>query len=379
MYWCEFVMDGQRVRQSTREKTERKAKMVEAELKVQMKAQLKNGHKQITLAQALERYAKSVIAQGYTSIPGGKIGDAEERIYPRIIERFGADTLLDDITGPAIAQWRDDMLAGGASVPVKGGKRGEKRIDPNKPFKRGSVTRYLEALRSVLAKAHSDWGCLRVMPAFDRVKEADKKTLWLEHLSDQKRLLAACPPHFRPYVIFQLGTGARPSEGLYLTWDMLDIGDNRRNEDGEVEGQVTFPKTKNGEARSVPLPKVVRDMLVAMKAQKPDSEERVFLWADPKLGGKWVPFNSAKVTMRSAVQRAGIVLEPKYKGQSLTLHTLRHTFASRLVKEGTDLYAVSKLLGHKSIKMTERYSHLAPSKLGKVVSILNSSLSAVAA
>jgi site-specific recombinase XerD len=61
------------------------------------------------------------------------------------------------------------------------------------------------------------------------------------------------------------------------------------------------------------------------------------------------------------------------------LHTLRHTFASRLVKEGTDLYAVSKLLGHKSIKMTERYSHLAPSKLGKVVSILNSSLSAVAA
>ena len=75
-------MDGQRVRQSTGERTERKARMVEAELKVQMKAQLKDGHKSITLAKALERYAKSVIAQGYTSIPGGKIGDAEERIYP---------------------------------------------------------------------------------------------------------------------------------------------------------------------------------------------------------------------------------------------------------------------------------------------------------
>ena len=71
MYWCEFVMDGQRVRQSTGEKTARRARMVEAELKVQMKAQLKHGHKSITLAKALERYAKSVIAQGYTSIPGG--------------------------------------------------------------------------------------------------------------------------------------------------------------------------------------------------------------------------------------------------------------------------------------------------------------------
>ena len=42
-------MDGQRVRQSTGERTERKARMVEAELKVQMKAQLKEGYKSITL------------------------------------------------------------------------------------------------------------------------------------------------------------------------------------------------------------------------------------------------------------------------------------------------------------------------------------------
>jgi hypothetical protein len=81
-------MDGRRVRQSTGERTERKTRMVEAELKVQMKAQLKYGQKSITLATALEHYAKSAIAQGYTSIPGGKIGDAEERI----LRRTGEDT-----------------------------------------------------------------------------------------------------------------------------------------------------------------------------------------------------------------------------------------------------------------------------------------------
>ena len=173
-------------------------------------------------------------------------------------------------------------MAGGASVPVKGGKRGEKRIDPNKPFKRGSVTRYLEALRSVLAKAHSDWGFLRVMPSFDRVKEAEKKTLWLEHLSDQRRLLAACPPRFRPYVIFQLGTGARPSEGLYLTWDMLNIGDNRRNEDGEVEGQVTSLRPKT--ARRVPCPSLrsYATCWSPSRRRSPKGEGVCFSGADPR-------------------------------------------------------------------------------------------------
>jgi site-specific recombinase XerD len=50
-----------------------------------------------------------------------------------------------------------------------------------------------------------------------------------------------------------------------------------------------------------------------------------------------------------------------------TLHTLRHTFASHLVQAGVDLYSVSKLLGHSSIKMTEIYAHLAPKTLQEVI------------
>ena len=55
----------------------------------------------------------------------------------------------------------------------------------------------------------------------------------------------------------------------------------------------------------------------------------------------------------------------------LRFHDLRHTFASHLVMNWVDLLAVKELLGHKSIDMTFRYSHLSPSHKQKAVEILN--------
>ena len=46
--------------------------------------------------------------------------------------------------------------------------------------------------------------------------------------------------------------------------------------------------------------------------------------------------------------------------QRVIFHSLRHTFASWLAIEGTPLYSIAKLMGHKSISMSERYSHLSP-------------------
>ncbi|MHC4322256.1 MAG: tyrosine-type recombinase/integrase [Planctomycetota bacterium] len=43
--------------------------------------------------------------------------------------------------------------------------------------------------------------------------------------------------------------------------------------------------------------------------------------------------------------------------EDFRFHDLRHTFATRSAQAGVDLYKISKLLGHKDIKMTQRYSH----------------------
>jgi integrase len=362
-YWTDFVVRGERIQQDTGETNERKAKLAEGALRAEVKARQKDGHRRITLGEALERYAATVIAAGHTSLPDTKVGNTEERIYRLIAARFGPDTMLDDITGPKIAAWRDGMLAGGVTKPISGGKRGEKQRDAKVGLKPGSVNRYLAALRAVLKKANGDWGCLRVMPRFDQARMPKGKPInWLEKKADQDALLLASPEHFRPYVMFLLGTGARSSEAVNLTWDDLDISENR------PDAEVTFPKTKNGEARVVPLPAPTRAMLLKMRAAKPDGEPRVFLWADPAQGYKRVPFNNPKVTMRSVTRRAGL--------KGVTLHTLRHTYACRLVKGRVPLMAVQKLLGHASIKMTEHYAKLAPSTLGSEVTVLDGILAA---
>ena len=52
-------------------------------------------------------------------------------------------------------------------------------------------------------------------------------------------------------------------------------------------------------------------------------------------------------------------------------HNLRHTFASYLRQNGVDLHTISELLGHREIRMTQRYSHLSVENLREAISVLD--------
>ncbi len=79
-------------------------------------------------------------------------------------------------------------------------------------------------------------------------------------------------------------------------------------------------------------------------------------------------FKEIKRSFKSALRRSGI--------KDFTFHDLRHTFASQLVMAGIDLTTIKELLGHKTLAMTLRYAHLAPSHKQKAVEMLDNTLHA---
>ena len=78
------------------------------------------------------------------------------------------------------------------------------------------------------------------------------------------------------------------------------------------------------------------------------------------------PIKNFREAFNSATKRAGI--------EDFRFHDLRHCFASFLVQAGESILTVSELLGHRSLKMTQRYSHLAPSQKRRAVELLDTKM-----
>ncbi|MBM3802115.1 MAG: hypothetical protein FJW26_07350 [Acidimicrobiia bacterium] len=89
------------------------------------------------------------------------------------------------------------------------------------------------------------------------------------------------------------------------------------------------------------------------------------------LHNPFVFFGRGSQPLHNGIKHSGWMKYLRKAGiRNLRWHDLRHTFASRLVMRGVDLYTVSKLMGHHSMEMTERYTHLAPNYLKNAVDTL---------
>ena len=108
---------------------------------------------------------------------------------------------------------------------------------------------------------------------------------------------------------------------------------------------LTVARAKNGEARHVPLNGPALAALAELR-KRGDGTGPVIRNAD---GGA---LTGPRYWFEPALRVAKI--------RKFSWHCLRHTFASRLVMAGVDLRTVQELMGHKSIQMTVRYSHLTP-------------------
>jgi site-specific recombinase XerD len=150
-----------------------------------------------------------------------------------------------------------------------------------------------------------------------------------EETALSKAIEVKCPERVSEFDL-ALNTGLRLSEQYGLLWENVSL--TRRT--------LTIPRSKNGTMRHVPLNRAAVKALENLRELHPGSELTC--------GGAREPRRWFEPCLKNA------------KIASFSWHCLRHTFASRLVMAGVDIRTVQELLGHKTIGMTVRYSHLAP-------------------
>jgi len=160
----------------------------------------------------------------------------------------------------------------------------------------------------------------------------------------QRELLPELPgfaDHLTPMALLAINTGLRRGELTQLTWADIDLAGKRLT--------VRAGYAKSGKARHVPLNSEAMAVLKSYRKQH---------------SGKGELFDVVALTTSWAALMTASKLE------AFRFHDLRHTFASKLVMGGVDLYVVKELLGHGSIAMTERYAHLAPEHRAAAVETL---------
>jgi integrase len=219
----------------------------------------------------------------------------------------------------------------------------------NKP---STVNRLVATLKHAFTKAY-DWNMVSetILKRVKKVKLLEENNRRLRYLSKEEcqALIKVCNVYLRPMVITALNTGCRKDEILSLKWDNVDM----------KHGFILLDMTKNGERREIPINATLRKTLEVL----PRRLDGGYVFFDPKTGER---YQDVKRSFPSACRKAGI--------RDFHFHDLRHTFASHLVMSGVDLTTVSRLLGHKSLAMTLRYSHLSPLHMTKAVNALDIAL-----
>ena len=258
-----------------------------------------------------------VIQKGYRS---------KKSFIRQLVEKFG-NLNIRNLDTEKVERWQSTLLKSG---------------------KPATANRKLACLKHMMTKA-VDWNMasedmLKQVRKVKFAKERNRRLRFLD-VEECQRLIGCCSPHLKPIVITALNTGMRRGEILSLKWEHVDLR----------HGFISLEDTKSGECRVIPINNVLKSLIDGM----PHSIESVYVFT----GKDGDPYKEIKRSFNTALRKAEIC--------NATFHSLRHTFASHLVMKGVDLTTVKELLGHKSLTMTLRYSHLAPEHKTKAVKVLD--------
>lgn len=179
----------------------------------------------------------------------------------------------------------------------------------------------------------------------------NRRVRFLTHEEADKLLKALYlkSPEVRDMALLALQCGLRAGEIFNLTWGDIDID----------KSILLLKDTKSGRNRYAYMTAEIKEMLSTK--QRGNKDDLVFK------GRGDIKRKIISKTFDRTVKELGLNAGITDKRQKVVFHSLRHTYASWLVESGIDLYTVKTLLGHSSIVMTERYSHLGQNTLQNAV------------
>lgn len=323
-WWMSFMYHGQQIRRTTGTGDKRLAEAILSKVKVQIiegRFFENQEAQERTLAELMDRYASEHAAR--------RANQRRELTSIQNLTGFFGNPKLDHITPKLIVAYKNKRYTDGV--------------------KPATINRELATLKKAFNLARREWEWCTDNPV-SRVsmeRENNTRDRWLT-VEEEQRLLPAVSPWLRDVMVFALNTGMRMGEILALTWAGVDL----------FRRTVTVFRSKNGERRTIPVNSIVLDVLKRKHAVRSRITDVVF-------------HSQAGTVLDGSNIRRGLNVALKLaKIQDFHFHDLRHTFATRIVQAGVDLYKVQRLLGHKSPIMTQRYAHHYPESLREGVEAL---------
>jgi len=246
--------------------------------------------------------------------------------------------LLSDVTPALIVQCRDNLSNGITHY--------------EKSRANATVNRYLAALSKCFSVAVTEWNWLDENPV-KKVSKFPEPRGRVRFLSDDERIsvLKACKrsenPYLYPIVVLALSTGARKTEISSLTWDQIDL----------QKRTIILHETKNGERRTLPVTETTYHLLQEHSKIRRIDSRLLFPGRNPL----------TPITIRNDWVKALKEAEVK----DFRFHDLRHSAASYLAMNGATPGEIAAVLGHKTLQMVKRYSHLSEAHTATVVAKMN--------
>ncbi len=148
-------------------------------------------------------------------------------------------------------------------------------------------------------------------------------------------------------MVLALSTGARRAEILGLTWGDIDL----------QRKVAVLHQTKNNERRALPLAGQALQCIKELAEMRRIDTRLLF---PDKSGKKPIQL---RTPWGKALKEAEI--------ENFKFHDLRHSAASYLAMSGASLAEIAEVLGHKTLQMVKRYSHLSEQHTANVVSRMN--------